>query len=122
MQENITHKGSKVNLLGEDPAVEKVTYFSNELQVNSETPPAFLVHSMDDKAVPVQNSIAYALAMEKNNVACELHVYQSGGHGYGLAHSKNTESSWPEACRKWMEMRGYIKPGADNKPATYTGK
>ncbi len=131
MQENITHKGSKVNLLGENPAAERVTYFSNELQVNDQTPPAFLVHSMDDKAVPVQNSVAYALAMEKKNVACELHVYQSGGHGYGLAHSENTESLWPEACRKWMEMRGYIKekgaekgifnkatkPGADDKPA-----
>jgi enterochelin esterase-like enzyme/acetyl esterase/lipase len=109
MQENITHKGSKVNLLCENPAAQRVDYFSNELQVNGETPPAFLVHSMDDKAVPVQNSVAYALAMEKNNVACELHIYQTGGHGYGLAHSKNTESLWPEACRKWMEVRGYIK-------------
>jgi len=108
MQENITHKGSKVNLLGENAAIERVNYFSNELQVNAEAPPAFLVHSMDDKAVPVQNSIAYALAMEKNNVPCELHIYQSGGHGYGLAHNKNTESSWPEACQKWMKMRGYI--------------
>lgn len=131
MQENITHKGSKVSLLGQNPSVESVTCFSNELQVNGETPPAFLVHSMDDKAVPVQNSVAYAMAMEKNNVACELHIYQSGGHGYGLAHTKNTESLWPEACRKWMEMRGDIKGqeaekvifdktvklGPDDKPA-----
>ncbi len=121
MQENITHRGSKVNLLGGNPSLEWVKYFSNELQVDDETPPTFLVHSINDKAVSVQNSIIYALAMEKHNVACELHVYQSGGHGYGLGQSKNTESSWPEACRKWLEVRGYIgnsvKIGPDDKPA-----
>jgi len=131
MEESITNKGSQVNLLGDNPSLEKIKHFSNELQVNKETPPAFLVHSIDDKAVPVQNSIDYALAMEKYNVPCELHIYQSGGHGYGLGKSKNTESSWPEACRKWLEARGYIgekeapkvgfgesvKLGPDDKPA-----
>ncbi|MDR7210688.1 alpha/beta hydrolase-fold protein [Flavobacterium piscis] len=108
MEESITHKGSQVNLLGSNPSSEQIKHFSNELQVNGETPPAFLVHSIDDGAVPVQNSIEYALAMQKYHVPCELHIYQTGGHGYGLGRSKNTESSWPEACRKWLEAREYI--------------
>lgn len=108
MEESITHKGSQVNLLGDNPSPERIKYFSNELQVNDKTPPAFLIHSIDDGAVPVQNSIEYALAMEKYHIPCELHIYQSGGHGYGLGKSKNTESSWPEACRKWLESRGLL--------------
>jgi acetyl esterase/lipase len=108
MDSAITHAGSRENLLGKHPLPEMVKHFSNELQVNGETPPAFLVHSIDDGAVPVQNSIGYTMAMQKYHVPCELHIYQSGGHGYGLGRSKNTESSWPEACRKWLEARGLL--------------
>lgn len=131
MDSTITHSGSRENLLGKHPSAELVKHFSNELQVSKETPPAFLIHSIDDGAVPVQNSIDYALAMKKQNVPCELHIYQSGGHGYGLGKSKNTESTWPQTCRKWLEARGYIgekevpkvafgepaKLGPDDKPA-----
>ena len=131
MDSAITHAGSRENLLGKHPSPELVKHFSSELQVSKETPPAFLIHSIDDGAVPVQNSIDYALAMKKHNVPCELHIYQSGGHGYGLGRSKNTESIWPQACRKWLEARGYLdekevpkvgfgepaKPGPDDKPA-----
>jgi acetyl esterase/lipase len=108
MDSSITHWGSRVNLLGGAPSPELVNYFSNELQVSSETPPAFMVHSLDDGAVPVKNSINYALAMHKFNIPCELHLYQTGGHGYGLGKSTNTESTWPEACRKWLVARGFI--------------
>ncbi|PKQ46640.1 alpha/beta hydrolase [Confluentibacter flavum] len=108
MEESITHKGSQVNLLGDNPSLERKKHFSNELQVNEETPPAFLVHSIDDGAVPVQNSIGYALALEKYKVPCELHIYQSGGHGYGLGRTENTESSWPDACKKWLKARGFL--------------
>ncbi|PJJ07804.1 acetyl esterase/lipase [Flavobacterium sp. 1] len=108
MKDDITHWGSRENLLGKSPSAEQIAHFSNELQVNSETPPAFMVHSLDDDAVPVQNSINYALAMHKFKIPCELHIYQSGGHGYGLGRSKNTESSWPEACRKWLESRDLL--------------
>jgi acetyl esterase/lipase len=108
MNEGTTHKGSRENLLGRTPSADRVKHFSNELQVNGKTPPAFLVHSIDDEDVPVQNSIGYALALEKHHVPCELHIYQSGGHGYGLGRSENTESSWPEACRKWLVARGFL--------------
>jgi len=106
MDSSITHGGSRVNLLGSAPTPEQVKHFSNELQVNSETPPAFMVHSLDDNAVPVQNSINYALAMHKFNIPCELHLYQTGGHGYGMGKSTNTECTWPEACRRWLKARG----------------
>ncbi len=107
MGAGITHQGSRVNLLGDNPSPELVKHFSNELQVTSDTPPAFLVQSFDDDAVPVQNSIAYAMALHKLKIPCELHLYQSGGHGYGLGWSKNTESSWPEACSQWLKSRGF---------------
>lgn len=108
MEVGITHWGSRVNLLGDSPSPELVKNYSNELQVNSETPPAFMVHSLDDGAVPVQNSINYALAMHKFTIPCELHLYQTGGHGYGMGKSTDTESTWPEACRKWLETRGLL--------------
>jgi acetyl esterase/lipase len=107
MDSSITHSGSRSNLLGEKPSKELVKHFSNELQVGKQTPPAFLVHSIDDYAVPVQNSINYAMALKKFNIPCELHMYQTGGHGYGLGRSSNTESSWPEACKKWLRARGF---------------
>ncbi|MEQ8552544.1 MAG: alpha/beta hydrolase [Cyclobacteriaceae bacterium] len=109
MDKDITHGGSRYNLLGENPSPDQVNRFSNELQVSNETPPAFLIHSMDDGAVPVRNSINYAMAMQKHNRPSELHLYQSGGHGYGLGRSENTESSWPEACSKWLKARGFLK-------------
>lgn len=108
MGESITHKGSQVNLLGGNPSSEQIKYFSNELQVTAKTPPAFMIHSIDDGVVPVENSIDYALAMKKHNVPCELHVYQSGGHGYGLGRSKNTESTWTAACQKWLETNHFL--------------
>jgi len=108
MNADITHWGSRVNLLGNSPTPEMVKHYSNELQVNDKTPPAFMVHSLDDDAVPVQNSINYALALHKANVDCELHLYPTGKHGYGMGKSANTESTWTEACRKWMEMIGLL--------------
>jgi acetyl esterase/lipase len=107
MDSTITHQGSKDNLLGLHPSRELVSHFSNELQVDSLTPPAFLVHSLDDNVVPVENSMRYALSMRNHKRPCELHIYEKGGHGYGLGRSKDTESSWPEALKKWLMMRKF---------------
>jgi acetyl esterase/lipase len=107
MDATITHAGSRMFLLGNTPTDEQVRRFSNELQVNAQTPPAFMIHSLDDNVVPVQNSINYALAMKNNKVTCELHIYQHGGHGYGLGRSTDTESTWPEACRLWLKVNGF---------------
>lgn len=109
MQPGVTHEGSKRNLLGNNVAQDKADRFSNELRIDANTPPAFLVHSADDDAVPVENSIRYYQALKKAGVTGELHIYESGGHGYGLAPNGDTESMWPEACRAWMKKRGFVK-------------
>jgi acetyl esterase/lipase len=107
MDSSITHSGSRNNLLGEKPSRKRIKHFSNELQVGKQTPPAFLIHSIDDNAVPVQNSINYAMALKRFNIPCELHIYETGGHGYGLGRSSGTESTWPNACQKWLKARGF---------------
>ncbi len=107
MDTSITHMGSRVLLLGENPDKSLVDKYSNEKQVNSQTPPAFLFHSTDDASVPVQNSINYLLAMKAAKVSCELHIYEHGGHGYGLGRTNDTESTWPEACLKWLDSAGF---------------
>jgi len=107
MDSSFTHAGSRRNLIGENPSEEKIIRFSNELQVNDKTPPAFLVHSGDDKSVPVKNSIVYYEALQKNNVPSELHIFQKGGHGYGMAGGRDTQSAWPDLCLNWMKLGGF---------------
>lgn len=110
MQEGITHQGSKDNLLGKNAGNEATDKYSNEKQVNASTPKAFLVHSTDDKAVPVENSINYYLALKKEKVSAEMHIYENGGHGYGLG-VKGTNASWPKSCEKWLIANNYtLKP------------
>ncbi len=108
MDSAITHMESRVNLLGNNPTKKLLEHFSNELQVTDKTPPTFMVHSIDDGAVPVQNSIKYALALHKHNVPCELHIYEHGGHGYGLSEWGGTQSEWPNACHKWLIENGFL--------------
>jgi acetyl esterase/lipase len=103
-----THYGSRRNLLGNDLSTEQIERFSNDQQVDADTPPAFLVHSWDDRTVVPQNSIAYAEALSANKVPVELHLYEKGGHGYGLGRGKGTQNNWPGACIAWLENRGII--------------
>jgi acetyl esterase/lipase len=97
-----THAGSMTNLMGENPPENTVKYFSGELNINEKTPPAFLVHGAEDKVVPVKNSIVYFEALVKYHVPAELHVFQKGAHGFGLAAGKGTESAWPDLCLRWL--------------------
>jgi len=108
MDSAITHAGSRLFLLGEHPSEALVKRFSNELQVTDQTPPAFMVHSLNDEVVPAQNSILYALAMKQHRVACELHLFEHGGHGYGLGRSDDTESSWPDICKRWLKSNDLL--------------
>lgn len=109
MQEEIAAQGTKRNLLGEAPSEAMEAAFSNELRVTPDTPPAFLVHAMDDKGVPAENSIRYFLALKRHQTPAELHVYESGGHGFGLAKDKGTVADWPRACERWLAQQGYLK-------------
>ncbi len=98
------HAGSRTNLLGKlASSPEMVAYYSNELQVTNQTSPTFLVHAEDDKSVPVENSINYYLACLKNGVPAEMHLYPTGGHGFGLRTAKfGSLNNWPEACKAWL--------------------
>lgn len=104
---SFTHAGSRKNLIGDNPSQIAIDHFSNELQINAKTPPAFLVHSSDDKTVPVKNSLVYYENLVKNNVTSEMHIFQKGGHGYGLSVDKGTQASWPELCIKWLNSNGF---------------
>jgi acetyl esterase/lipase len=104
---SFTHAGSRRNLIGENPSQELIEHFSNELQINAKTPPAFLVHSGDDKAVPVKNSISYYEGLVKYGISSELHIFQKGGHGYGLAVDRETQMAWPELCIRWIRVSGF---------------
>ncbi len=100
-----THKGSKANLIGADAPQELIDLYSNEKQVNTQTPITFIVHANDDKTVPVDNSLNYIKALNKAGVKNEAHLYPSGGHGFGL-NNKTTKDLWFDRLTTWM---------ADNK-------
>jgi acetyl esterase/lipase len=103
-----THTGSRMNLLGSQPAKETIDFFSAEKQVTADTPPAFIFLAVNDKAVSVMNSILFFQALLDKNVPAELHLFQSGGHGFGLWKG-GTESAWTELCARWLSARGLIK-------------
>jgi acetyl esterase/lipase len=104
---SFTHMGSRTNLTGREPSAEMIRKYSNELQVNEKTPPAFLVHSADDKAVPVKNSIEYYNSLQKFSIPSELHIFQKGGHGYGMSVGRGTQSAWPAMCLSWLRDSGF---------------
>ncbi|MFV8341016.1 prolyl oligopeptidase family serine peptidase [Flavobacterium sp. XS2P39] len=108
MEDGITHNGSKTNLLGTNPSKEMIEKYSAEKQVDSNTPKAFLVHATDDKAVPVSNTLKYYLALKEHNVSGEMHVYENGGHGFGMG-IEGTSNEWPKACQKWLAANGFIQ-------------
>ena len=108
MLAGISHRGSGQNLLGPDPAEELVRRFSSELHVTPKTPPAFLVHTADDR-VKVSNSRLYAAALETAGVPFELHVFARGGHGYGMRRPDLPVGQWPNLLAKWMKAERYFK-------------
>lgn len=107
MTENLTHKGSKNKLLGINPSLAFIEKFSNEKQINSDTPPAFLVHASDDASVPVENSLWYYLSLIKNKIPAEMHLYQNGKHGFGLGKT-GTSLWWTKQCEDWLRFNNYI--------------
>lgn len=104
------HGGSRKNLLGTYTSAELIREFSNELQVNEKTPPTYLVHAQDDKAVPVENSLDYFLALKKANIPAEVHIYPQGGHGFGFRTAgKGAVEDWPQTLQNWLKSLGYVK-------------
>ena len=103
MKEDYTHKGSRNSLLGENPTEQRITQFSNELQVTKNTPPTFIVHAGDDMVVPVENSLQLYKSLKDNGVLTEMHIYPKGGHGFALAIGKGNLQSWIDRLDEWLQ-------------------
>jgi acetyl esterase/lipase len=101
------HVGSMENLLGPQPEGSQRKWLSNEQQVSAETPPTFLWHTADDQSVPVENSLRFAEALARNKVNFELHVFEHGDHGVGLAQAHPYAGSWTELCGAWLKNIGF---------------
>ena len=101
------HVGSANNLIGANATAAQKEYFSNERHVDAQTPPSFLVHANDDGAVPVENSVIFNQALVKNKVKSEMHLYQAGGHGFGL-NNRSTADDWFERLVNWMKSNKFL--------------
>jgi acetyl esterase/lipase len=106
-----THGGSRKNLLGENPSPELVELLSNEKQVTPQTPPCFIFHTVEDKAVKVENALAFAEALRKSGVPFDLHIYEKGAHGIGLG-GKTLEGPlhpWTQDLLYWLKVQNFLK-------------
>jgi acetyl esterase/lipase len=108
--EAIVHKGSRKNLLGENPDKSLVESLSNQTQVTKDTPPTFLFHTNEDSGVLPENSILFYNALRKAGVPAELHLYEKGPHGVGLARDIEGTNTWPDRARDWLKSHGWLDP------------
>jgi acetyl esterase/lipase len=105
---NYVHQGSKRNLLGENPDPKLVESMSNETQVTAQTPPTFLFHTNADTGVPPENSMMFYMALRKAGVPAEIHIYERGPHGVGLAQTDEALATWPGRLADWLRGRGLL--------------
>ncbi|WP_010663024.1 alpha/beta hydrolase [Marinilabilia salmonicolor] len=103
MQDSLTHQGSRNQLLGDTPTTEDIRNFSSELQVDSNTPPAYITHATDDVVVDVDNTIFYFEQLRHHKVPVEMHIYQKGNHGFIFKHK-----TWTVPLFEWMENSGFL--------------
>ena len=96
------------SLFGDNPNESIIQNYSNDLNVNQETPPTILIHSNNDVGTPPENSISYYSALRENNVPASIHIWEDGGHGYGLAKGRGTIESWTKIVKEWLTLRGVI--------------
>lgn len=102
------HKGSVSSLLGKSPPADLIARLSTERQVTKDTPPTFLVHGGTDETVPPENSVLFYRALRKAGVPAEMHLYQTGPHGFGLQPDNGPISEWPTRCAEWLAARGML--------------
>jgi acetyl esterase/lipase len=105
---NYTHQGSKNNLLGQNPDPKLVETMSSEMAVTAQTPPTFLFHTNADTGVPPENSVLFYMALRKAGVPAEMHIYERGPHGVGLAPTDEALSTWPQRLAAWLRGRGLL--------------
>ena len=107
--EEFTHAGSRKNLLGNNPSNELLTQLSNHKQIQPDSPPTFLFHTDEDKAVPCENSVLFYLELRKQGIPAELHIYERGRHGVGFADKDPILSTWKNRLKDWLIIRGAVK-------------
>lgn len=103
MQDSLAHQGSRTQLLGTNPSKETINLYSNELQVDKNSPPAYITVAADDKVVDVDNSIIYFEKLRHNKVPVEMHIYQKGDHGFVFRHP-----GWMEPLYEWMKSNNWM--------------
>ncbi len=108
MKDPLAHAGSRRALLGPNPTPELLEKMSTDSRVTSGTPPVFMVHAENDTAVPLENTLAFYQALRKAGVEAELHVYEKGGHGFGMRGGLGPTSEWPKRCEEWMRAHGWL--------------
>ncbi len=113
MDSTITHAGSRDRLLGPSPTADRVAEYSNELRVSDDTPPVFLVHTLADPSVVLENSLRFYRALQAHRVPVEFALYEQGAHGFGLGVWGGPVSQWPQRCAKWLGSRQLL---AEPKP------
>ncbi|MDR1492140.1 MAG: alpha/beta hydrolase [Planctomycetaceae bacterium] len=109
-----THRGSQNNLIGANATKDLTEYYSSEKQTSEKTPPTFIFFTDEDKAVPVENGIQFYLALRKFKIPAELHVFQKGAHGLGLAKGRAGNEIWPDLCKAWLKNNGFLKSPKQN--------
>ena len=109
MTETWTHQGSKNSLLGNNADPELARSLSGELTVTKETPPTFIFQTNADTTVPAENSVYYYLALRKSGIPAEMHVFEKGPHGVGLANDDPALSEWSKLLANWLRVRGIVK-------------
>lgn len=107
--EEFGHMGSRKNLIGESNDWKLARKYSNELHVTPETPPTFLILADDDKTVLPKNSVEFYLALKENNVPAEIHIFQQGGHGFGITKKNQPADQWPEMFFNWLEVMKFVE-------------
>lgn len=108
---DFAHRGSARNLLGDNPDPKLLESLSNETQVTKETPPTFLFHTNEDTGVPPENSVSFFLALRKVKVPAELHIFQQGPHGIGLAPGDPVIHTWKDRLVDWLRQSAYLTEG-----------
>ncbi|MEM9410936.1 MAG: alpha/beta hydrolase [Planctomycetota bacterium] len=109
-----THWGSRRNLLGANASQALIKELSNHQQIKENSPPTFLFHTDQDKAVPAENSVLFYLGLRKKGIPAELHIYERGSHGVGFAKNNPVLSSWKDRLRDWLKIRGLIDPDSND--------
>jgi acetyl esterase/lipase len=111
------HAGSMRNLLGEAPSQTLLDEMSTDRRVTKDTPPTFLFHTNADTAVPAENSVQFYLALRKAGVPAEMHIFEPGAHGVGLAMNDAVLEAWPPLLSTWLRARGLLTPPPASPPA-----